>query len=430
MTVNQVNIVKAVLHPEILLALDFTPARSLEPTVKVLDLKQEALARNVGEGHRLVFGVAGSGKTVLLVARAKLVARLNPSARILVLCFNVTFSTYLASCLGHCPTVTVMNFHTWARSHGVTWNPKDDSQMGRDFLALLKAGGTDARRFDSILIDEAQDFATDWYACVLEAMKDPVNGDLLIVGDGSQGLYRRQKVSWKKLGIQAQGRTQYLEFNYRNTLPIVGLAKLFASGVVENDEDGVCSPWVDPDKCIRTKGSAPFLLKRKSKQHEIDRVVRVVSDLLDGQWFGETIEPVRPEQIGIVYRLLRTEDRKFILELRKKLQTERRDCPVIWLSEKTGERRRIGEPGVKILTMHSSKGLQFKAVILLFADQCPRLSLDADIEEEKRLFYVALTRAEDHLVISCSGKASGFVSQIEASGATDITSQSRGSSEK
>jgi len=29
-------------------------------------------------------------------------------------------------------------------------------------------------------------------------MKDPINGELLIVGDGSQGLYGRRKISWKQ----------------------------------------------------------------------------------------------------------------------------------------------------------------------------------------------------------------------------------------
>jgi DNA helicase IV len=91
MTKNQVNIVKAILHPEIFLGLDFTSTAPLEePIVKVLDSKQEELARDIGAGHRLVFGVAGSGKTVLLIARAKLIVRLNPQAKVLVLCYNVS----------------------------------------------------------------------------------------------------------------------------------------------------------------------------------------------------------------------------------------------------------------------------------------------------------------------------------------------------
>lgn len=62
--------------------------------------------------------------------------------------------------------------------------------------------------------------------------------------------------------------------------------------------------------------------------------------------------------------------------------------------------------GVQIMTMHGAKGLEFEAVFL------PQLSegllpykkaiLDADIEEERRLFYVGMTRAKNHLYLSNS----------------------------
>jgi superfamily I DNA/RNA helicase len=66
--------------------------------------------------------------------------------------------------------------------------------------------------------------------------------------------------------------------------------------------------------------------------------------------------------------------------------------------------------------MHSSKGLQFKAVILLFADDCPADFPDTTEADERCLFYVALTRAEDFLAISCSRK-SKFIEEIKASAA-------------
>src|SRR5690606_22808272 len=34
--------------------------------VRVMDLQQEQLARSLGEGHRVIHGVAGSGKTLIL----------------------------------------------------------------------------------------------------------------------------------------------------------------------------------------------------------------------------------------------------------------------------------------------------------------------------------------------------------------------------
>ena len=53
------------------------------------------------------------------------------------------------------------------------------------------------------------------------------------------------------------------------------------------------------------------------------------------------------------------------------------------------------------MTMHSSKGLEFKNVIVIDANEgiMPhnKAILEADIEEERRLFYVALTRTKENL---------------------------------
>lgn len=57
--------------------------------------------------------------------------------------------------------------------------------------------------------------------------------------------------------------------------------------------------------------------------------------------------------------------------------------------------------GVALMTMHSSKGLEFPIVFLLDANEgiTPhrKAVLDADIEEERRMFYVAMTRAKERL---------------------------------
>ena len=59
---------------------------------------------------------------------------------------------------------------------------------------------------------------------------------------------------------------------------------------------------------------------------------------------------------------------------------------------------------VQLMTMHSSKGLEFKAVIIIGAVEGTNPHFKAEtikeIEEERRLFYVAATRAKDYLFIS------------------------------
>ena len=61
------------------------------------------------------------------------------------------------------------------------------------------------------------------------------------------------------------------------------------------------------------------------------------------------------------------------------------------------------EKGVSLMTMHSSKGLEFRVVYILDANEgiTPhhKAVLDPDVEEERRMFYVAMTRAKERLQI-------------------------------
>lgn len=59
--------------------------------------------------------------------------------------------------------------------------------------------------------------------------------------------------------------------------------------------------------------------------------------------------------------------------------------------------------GISLSTMHSAKGLEFKVVFIIDVNEgimpYHKAVLDADLEEERRLFYVAMTRAKDDLYI-------------------------------
>lgn len=77
----------------------------------------------------------------------------------------------------------------------------------------------------------------------------------------------------------------------------------------------------------------------------------------------------------------------------------------------TGDKREgaLRDGAVKILTMHSARGLQFRIVLLLWTDLLPYRGIDSPVD--RSLLYVAATRAEDVLVILHSGK-SPYVDEI------------------
>ena len=60
------------------------------------------------------------------------------------------------------------------------------------------------------------------------------------------------------------------------------------------------------------------------------------------------------------------------------------------------------EPGVQLMTFHASKGLEFPVVFLVGVEEdvIPHKTLGKDISEERRLFYVGVTRAKKTLILS------------------------------
>ena len=87
-------------------------------------------------------------------------------------------------------------------------------------------------------------------------------------------------------------------------------------------------------------------------------------------------------------------------------------------NKKNGEKE-----GVNLMTMHAAKGLEFDTVFVIEANEgsCPykKAMADEEIEEERRLFYVAMTRAKRKLVISYVKEKNGkdllpsrFVSEL------------------
>jgi superfamily I DNA/RNA helicase len=81
--------------------------------------------------------------------------------------------------------------------------------------------------------------------------------------------------------------------------------------------------------------------------------------------------------------------------------------PVCWISNESdpnGGVRSIARPGIRLLTIHSSKGLEFPAVIVSALDQLPN-PIERDELRDSNLLYVGLTRAIDHLAVTWSGRS-------------------------
>jgi superfamily I DNA/RNA helicase len=429
LTEEQVRILRSIIHPQIVIE-DLTPRFLSTPEADatriplVLDKRQENNASGIGEGHRIIYGVAGSGKTMLLIARSKILQDRNPEARILLLCYNVSLSAFLKESLRNYPKIRVMHFDRWAKHNGIHYRAKEsasgklesDESLGKRLLENFHLKRGDYRYYDAILIDEAQDFPSIWFSCIVEALKDPQNGDLLIVCDGNQGIRPIGSVSWKSVGIRASGRTIHqpydLDKNYRNTRGILKLAAHFTSDTNGNHEDTICALEVNPAHSQK-KGPRPMLYKCDDHASECKKIMHIVKRLLGGK-ASLNGRPVTllPHEIGILYRMLPNQETTLFHDFIAELGAI---CPVTWLSSKdTDLRSKVFDQSLKVQTIHSSKGLQYRVVIVMWGDMFQPRSPD-EHDMEQRLLYVALTRATEILIMTYS-KENEFIEKMVASG--------------
>lgn len=403
MTLPQVDRIRWHLFPEMRVpgpqaaldlgdGLDSGKPKSIPDLVRVMDIQQQLLARSLGEGHRVIHGVAGSGKTMILGYRAQHLAKMLPKP-VLVLCFNVALASklaHVAEVQGIADKVSVRTFHRWCVEQLRLFHVKQPTGEGDAFWkALVQAvsDGVDKQQipraqYGAVLIDEGHDFEPQWFKLVAQ-MVDPETNSLLVLYDDAQSLYARRKrgFSFSQVGIQARGRTTILRLNYRNTVDVLRLAYEFAKDVLtpeDAEEDGV--PLVSPESAGRN-GPKPEVIRFPDLRREAAFAVERLRAL--------HAEGVAWNQMAIVYRV------RFIGE-RMVEELQRAKIPVEWLALQ--RRYSPDADSVKVMTMHASKGLEFPVVLIPGVGFMPHPREDA--AAEARLLYVAMTRAMDRLVVT------------------------------
>ncbi|WP_424100525.1 3'-5' exonuclease [Moorena producens] len=411
---DQISTIKGIIHPEVVVRKELATIQSvpsgfpLKPDatiIKTLDNKQEQLARSLGHGHRLFCGVVGSGKTIILLSRAKFLAEELFNQRILILCFNRTLAGYLRSLIEeenhprYKEQIKVLHFHAWAKSimGRLPILKKDNSEennenynevLGNDLLKALSDLPTE-EKWDAVLVDEAHTFYPNWFTCCKEALKDQDNGDLLIVSDKIQSIYKRKKFTWKSVGIKAQGRVKKLQENYRNTKEILSAAwDLVKLSSIEEKND--VFPLVKPSAALR-QGKRPILHLCESRKAEVENAIAQIQEL--------TSEGYQPQDIAIIYRYKSKNEEELFSFLTQQLQS---GLGYYWVckNNKNKENYSIRHPGVRLITTKSSLGLEFKVVIVLWAQQFGV----GDKAEARRELYVSITRAQDILHLFGSGQ--------------------------
>ncbi|MDI1271954.1 3'-5' exonuclease [Polaromonas sp.] len=404
MSLPQLDRVRWILFPEVrvqtqdLLFKDSDPDADLPDIMRVMDLQQEQLARSLGDGHRVIHGVAGSGKTMILGYRAEYLAQASTASSkpILILCFNEPLGVKLHSVmtakgLGH--KVHARHFHKWCydqlKYSGQALPPQGSQfsvELVERVIRAVDRKQIPSGQYQAILIDEGHDFAPEWLKLVTQ-MVDPATNSLLVLYDDAQSIYERarsKQFSFKSVGIQAQGRTTILKINYRNTRQILHTASLVAADLLtadDRDDDGI--PLIKPISCGRD-GQAPIIIKLPSLREEAFAIADHLRQAhQEGHAWGD---------MAVLCADWATMDQCASALAQRKLPHR--------------VRRRSGDyhPGadaIQVMTMKVSKGLEFPVVALPGVGHMP--APGEDEKEAARVFYVAATRATQRLVMGVGG---------------------------
>jgi len=234
---------------------------------KYFSAEQNELSRIKVEGFpRLIRGVAGSGKTVVLAEMAarfikrKLYDQTNlfetkkAKPYIGVICFNRALVSFIKSKISHAfkqQTLEDLPFDTILVTHlnglmlklsemGIVdyisvskiKNPSERANNYIDQIRWLAKNDPDYYKsilFDAIFVDEAQDFVPEEFMLLLELVKeDKITKEktIVIFYDDAQNLYVRPRPNWKRIGINVSkgDRTRVMKECFRNTKEIITLA--------------------------------------------------------------------------------------------------------------------------------------------------------------------------------------------------------------
>lgn len=423
LTKEDIDAIRYHLFPEVRISAEFKQPSPYQDQlllslhdIKAMDLHQEKLAKQIGDKNRLIRGVAGSGKTLILASRAKLLAKEHPDWKILILCYNISLSRSISHMVqqmmqepdslfdfdftneekpnANDHSIIVRNFHEWLKNDLNI----SEAQLPAILKKLEKGEGI-LPMYDAILIDEGQDFEAHWFKLVSHLL-NPETKSLLLVEDRAQSIYKRARSYVQDTGLDFRGRSKVLSINYRNTAQIVDFAWKFyqensalRNKVVSKDfENEIISP-----QSTRRKGYKPAIYKAKTFMQEAAMVAKQIVKL-----HNEFKVPY--SEMVILYRVRKTYKTDYVSTLIQAL--EKASIPYYWLTKDPNAKRNFTKDSDEVIisTIDSSKGLDFQAVFVVNLDNLP-FPLEKDSEREASLLYIAMTRAKDFLCLSYSGES-------------------------
>ena len=313
-------------------------------------------------------GGAGSGKTFMAIEQARRLA--NRGQRVALLCYSHGLASYLKRITSTWSRRQqpgyVGEFHALGIAWGAAEGPAESERNAaaaqffeHDLPAQmleLANGLPDGHRFDSVVIDEAQDFADSWWEPLLAAMRDPETGGIYVFSDEGQRVFDRKGTPPIPLV------PLILEQNIRNTRQI---GRAF-------------EPLVDHPMRLLGADGPDVRFVPCTRDNAFDVGDDQIEALLNEGW--------RPEDVALL-----TTGSRHPEQIARQTEGNAAYWDSFWDAEQVFYGHVLG-----------FKGLERRAVVLIVNDK-------SVFERSPERLYVGLSRARDQLVV-CADPA--FIAEV------------------
>jgi len=258
-------------------------------------------------------------------------------------------------------------------------------------LKLMR--NVDYQKYDYVIIDEAQDLNNIALYISINLAKH--TSGLFIVADAAQSIYN-SGFRWKNMGLTIGSQNVYeLKQNHRNSKQILKAAQ----SLIEKHNSIIGSDDFLNPLLSKKSGPKPLIVQVKGGKgvidDEIDWIVRDIAQRIEtGECICKNIAVITPRKYYA---------QKIAEVLAKKNISASYYEESIDLNANT----------IKCISIHSSKGLEFPLVYLLGIDnklipgEIEKVDDDEReifLSQQRKLLYVAMTRAMNELIITCSQK--------------------------
>ncbi|PHV09225.1 superfamily I DNA/RNA helicase [Janthinobacterium sp. BJB412] len=352
-----------------------------------LEPSQKAFIRLPLDGRHLLEGPPGSGKTNLLLLRAEYLAG-KGEKNVLILTFTKALRNFIRSGIGARKLITpqqVETYHAWASEHIMHHLGRRLVEKGGVFddetrtktVELLKDANQKVdskKQYSAIFVDEAQDLSIAELEQLL-CLSDRI----CICGDTKQGIYQQDGLGIAQvLGLQSHKLDRHFRIGHRIAQVADRLSPV---------DDGVLSLEETSNYDRAKYGEA------RAKMYPCDSREEQFSTMLE--ILRVQVDAYNEDTIGIFCGKNET-----MVELKERFASTELADKICFhgLDENSGF---AGDHRIHVLTIHSAKGTEFRAVHLYATEELAKYPLN-----RTRLAYTAVTRAKTTLSAYRTGETS------------------------